>query len=121
MIKAKINLSDINKVFQNISKHKVAKRNKKILNYLRIYSHLLTARAFLKSKVSRFKTHAIIAKKLTRGTEFEDERVYIERINKILSSVLSVKRSDEAAISAIETKLLLAQNICILRVLKTAL
>jgi len=116
----------LNKVFTKQEK----KEGEKIINYIRIYTNLVNAHTLLnKEDYARAFNYATITKNLTRDFYDSSEKHYIDRINNIVADVLRKKstiirrlnRYEAADPAHAKTDLLLAQNICILRIMKISL
>ena len=115
------------KLINSIMPAKERRQSEIIINYIRIYSHLNTAFNLLTRKDSRLAfDHLSIARKIIRQSGFEEEMPYFKRIAGILDFILKNKqhitgriRKDEASDPYhVKTSVLLAENICILRILK---
>jgi hypothetical protein len=102
-------------------------KNKIIINYVRINNHLNTAFELLnRDDCSRGFEYLLISRKILKQMKFGNEASYLKRIAKILDSLLKRKsmiisrlKKDEASDPFhVKTQVMLAQNICILRILK---
>lgn len=98
-----------------------------IISYIRIYTQLNNAFNLLnKENCKRAFEHLLITKNIIKQLNFQEEQHYLKRISDILNSILKNKetiimqiRKDEVSDPFhIKTLVLLAQNICILRILK---
>jgi len=126
----KIPLKRIGNLLNKLMPKKDVKHGEKILNYIRIYTRLVNAYDLLnKDSYQRAFDHLVIVKNLTREITYREENRYIENINKIVKDILKKKRSIVRRLKKYEatdpahskTNLLLAQNICILRIMKVSL
>ncbi|MBI2657653.1 hypothetical protein HYX08_03085 [Candidatus Woesearchaeota archaeon] len=106
---------------------KERRQSKIIISYIRIHTQLNNAFNMLsKDRCRHAFEYLSLAKKFIRQLKFEEEKLYLNRILKILNELLKNKeriiagiRKEEASDPFhIKTFLLLAQNICILRILK---
>ncbi len=115
------------KLIDLIIPKKERRQSEIIIGYIQVYTLLNNASNLLnKDNCRRAIEHLQIAKKSIKQLKFEDERPYLQRIVNILNSILKNKKEvikeirKEGASDPfhIKTSLRLAQNICILRVLK---
>ncbi|MCK5282442.1 MAG: hypothetical protein KAK00_03455 [Nanoarchaeota archaeon] len=118
---------NINKLFEFVFPKKEKYINEKIIFYLRLYTDLVRAEDNIsKSRYKKMINLLKVVRNTTKGTTFKEDELYLKRIrqisNEILSNVKCVKcRSKDCQIcdsAHMKTKLQLAQNICILRILK---
>ena len=113
----------LNKLVQTVLPKEDKRRNEKILAYLRIYTNLINAGNIL-HRCKRCIDYCKVVKRSTREFNFKEEEPYMKRINELVSGIVSDKRwtrSGDLQIgdpSHVRTKLLVAQNICVLRILK---
>lgn len=98
-----------------------------IISYIRIYTQLNNAFNLLnKENCKRAFEHLFITKNIIRQLNFQEEQHYLKRISHILNSILKNKGVIVTQIRMnkvpdpfhVKTSVLLAQNICILRILK---
>ena len=122
-----LGFSAFKKLINSIMPAKERRQSEIIINYIRIYSHLNTAFSLLTRKDNRLAfDHLSIARKIIMQTGFEEEMPYFKRLAGILDFILKNKqhitgriRKDEASDPYhVKTSVLLAENICILRILK---
>lgn len=101
--------------------------NSKIISYIRIFSHLNTATSIWSKKKREKGLHFLrLVKNLTSDCPFREEELYYRKINEIMSNMLSESTCNicnshscrHVKPQRIKTKIKLAQNICILRILK---
>lgn len=123
------NLGFVNfkKIIDLIIPKKERRQSSIIISYIRIYTHLNNALNLLnKSTYRRAFEHLSLTRNIIRQTKFEEEKPYLKRIGRILDSIIRKEESiklemlkDETSDPFhIRTSMLLAQNICILRILK---
>ena len=103
------------------------KQKEKMVMYLRIYTDLIMASCYLgKPTYKRMITLLKLVKRFTKNTEFKEEQKYMQRIHEIVTSILSNIRCTYCKATDCHlcnpahsrSKMQLAQNICILRILK---
>ena len=101
--------------------------NEKIIFYLRLYTDLTKAEEKMNEAGFRRMINLLkVVRNMAKSTVFKEEEAYLKRIREIASSVISNKDKIRRAIKRdpadvplhAKTKLQLAQNICILRILK---
>ena len=100
--------------------------NEKRIYYIRLYTDLIRAEDYLtETGFKKSINFLMIIRNMTKETEFKEEEVYFKRINEIVNGILSKLKNRKNKIknemidhNHLKTKLQLAQNICILRVLK---
>jgi hypothetical protein len=99
----------------------------KLLFYLRIYSHLLNAQNLMNTRVNKRSFYFLhIVATLTTKESFKGESHYLKYINGLSREVLSNKARIIKLINKdissdplhANTKIITAQNICMLRILK---
>jgi hypothetical protein len=103
------------------------KSNEKNMHYLRIYTNLVLADKLLSKKnhLESFK-YLELALQFTKDFPFPKEEHYVKNIQRLVKEVISqekeicqrFKRAQKTEISHIKVKLQLAQNLCVLRILK---
>lgn len=122
-----LGFSRFKKLIDMIMPKKERRQSKIIISYIRIHTQLNNAFNMLSRERCRHAFEYVsIAKKLIKQLKFEEEKLYLDRILKILNQILRNKdmiaagiRKEEASDPFhVKTLLLLAQNICILRILK---
>jgi hypothetical protein len=105
------------------------KQTEKVLSYLRIYTHLVNAYDMIDPEhCQRAFDHILIVKNLTKEVSYRGEKSYLENINQIAKDILKKRRSIVRRLNKYQasdpahskTNLLLAQNICVLRIMKIA-
>ena len=118
---------NLNKLIKFVFPKKDKYLNEKTLFYLRLYTDLLRAETNMaEGGCNRVVYLLRIVRNMSRSTEFKEEEAYLKRIreiaNEIISHISSIKRimNKDPTGDAFhaKTKLQLAQNICILRILK---
>ena len=101
--------------------------NEKILFYIRVYTDLISAQVNIsKIHYKRATNYLKVVRNMCRGHQFKEEELYIKRIYEIVNGILAnircvrcrAKDCDVCNPAHARTKLQLAQNICILRILK---
>src|SRR3989338_8727178 len=123
------NLGFVNfkKIIDLIIPKKERRQSNIIISYIRIYTHFNNALNLLnRENYRRAFEHLSLTKNIIRQLKFEEEKPYLKRISRILDSMIKKKESitiemlkDETSDPFhIRTSMLLAQNICILRILK---
>ena len=122
-----LGFSHFKKIIDLIIPKKERRQSNIIISYIRIYTQLNNAFNLLnKENCKRAFEHLFITKNIIKQLNFQEEQHYLKRISDILNSILKNK---EAIITQIrmnespdpfhvKTSVLLAQNICILRILK---
>ena len=122
-----LGFSHFKKLIDLIIPKKERRQSNIIISYIRVYTHLNNAFNLLnKENCRRAFEHLLIIKNIIKQLNFQEEQHYLKRISDILNSILKNK---EAIITQIrmnespdpfhvKTSVLLAQNICILRILK---
>ena len=117
----------VNKLMNQLLPQEDKKRNEKILAYIRIYTDLINAGNLLKKDTYKKTIEYLkLVKRFTREFNFKEEEHYLKRINELVSSILSnircvrcrAKDCNVCNPAHARTKLQLAQNICVLRILK---
>lgn len=117
----------INRLMRELLPQEGSKKNEKILAYIRIYTDLINAGNLLrKTTYKKSIEYLNIVKRFTKEYNFKEEEHYLKRINELATSILSNIRctkckSDDCNVcnpAHSRTKLQLAQNICVLRILK---
>jgi hypothetical protein len=107
--------------------HEGHREQETILHYLRIYTHLLSAFNLLrKESLPRCFDHLTIVSNLTRNLPYPKEAHYFRYINSIAREILAnraaitktIRQEESTDPSHAVTKNLMAQNICVLRILK---
>ena len=122
-----LGVKQVNRLFKLLLPTEERKSSEKILHYLRIYTHLVTALDKIDSR--RYKRGFDIVKivnNLLKTTHYKEEEIYYKKMQDVINQVLAQRKNlrkmliDEPTSDplAIKTNLLLAQNICILRILK---
>ena len=96
-------------------------RNEKIIFYIRIYTSLVNASQFYDTG-KKVKSRNIIAVVISRTlkTSFSEEKKHVEKLNSLSKELYSLINMDKVPTSGhnFKTKIQLAQNICVLRLLK---
>jgi len=119
--------SNFKKLIDLIMPTKERKKNTIIIGYMQIYTHLNGALNLMrKDTCKRAFEHITIARKLIRQIKFEEENPYLKRLIKTLDYIIKnqkkifkgIKKNESSDPSHVKTSLLLAENICILRILK---
>jgi hypothetical protein len=116
-----------NKLSSAILPKNKSRNNEKILYYLRIYTYLVNAYDFLTyDKYQKSFNHLHVLKNLTKECTYREEKSYVNIISDIVKEINSnkdeiIRRLSEYHASDpahSRTKLQLAQNMCIMRILK---
>ncbi len=118
---------NLNKLLKYVVPKRDKYINEKIIFYLRLYTDLIKAELRMKpdswnSMVNLLK----VVRNMASSCEFKEEEAYVKRIKSIASEILSkinkikikVAKDPSADAYHAKTKLQLAQNICILRILR---
>ena len=122
-----LGFSHFKKLIDLIIPKKERRQSNIIISYIRIYTQLNNAFNLLnKENCKRAFEHLFITKNIIKQLNFQEEQHYLKRISHILNSILKNKggiimqiRMNEAPDPFhVKTSVLLAQNICILRILK---
>jgi hypothetical protein len=97
------------------------------LFYLRLYTDLIRAEEKMNPRgCKRMENILRVVRNMARNPDFKEEEAYLKRIRSIASDILSnlnrikikIKKDPTSDAYHAKTKLQLAQNICILRILK---
>tara|TARA_Y100000310_G_scaffold345846_1_gene471105 strand:- start:3445 stop:3864 length:420 start_codon:yes stop_codon:yes gene_type:complete len=136
MVESQISLdelgfSNFKRMIDVIIPKKERKQNRMIIAYMRIYTHLVSARALMtKERCNRAIDHLNLAKNIIKQTDDVQEKPYIKRLADTVEPIIKnkedlirlVKKEDKNDETEdpyhVQTAILLAQNICILRILK---
>ena len=122
-----LGFSNFKNLIDVILPKKERRQSEIIISYLRIYTHLNNAINLLnKDTLKRAFEHLLITIKIVRQLKFNEERPYLKRISNILNFILKnkekvmkeIRREQYSDPFHVKTSVLLAQNICILRILK---
>jgi hypothetical protein len=117
---------NLNALIKFIFPKKEKYMNEKIMLYIRLYTDLVRAEEkLISSNFARSINLLKVVRNMSRA-EFKEEEAYLKRIrdivNSIISNIASIKRELRKDPNCdplhARTKLQLAENICILRVLK---
>lgn len=101
--------------------------NEKTIFYLRLYTDLIRAEDRLNPNQNKAMVNILkVVRNMARSTEFREEEAYLKRIRDIASEILGnfnkikiqIKKDPAGDPMHAKTKLQLAQNICILRIIK---
>ncbi|HLC60064.1 MAG TPA: hypothetical protein VJJ52_01400 [Candidatus Nanoarchaeia archaeon] len=123
-----LGFANFKKIIDLIIPKKERRQSNIIIGYIRIYTHLNNALNLMNQyNYKRAIEHLKLTKNIIKQLRFDEERPYLARIKKILDSIIGKSKSisikmlkDESSDPLhIKTSMLLAQNICILRILKT--
>ncbi|HLC96155.1 MAG TPA: hypothetical protein VJH97_02445 [Candidatus Nanoarchaeia archaeon] len=123
----KIPFKKMGKLFEQLVPLKKRREREKIINYIRLYTHLVTAYNLMNPhSYNRAFDHLAIVRNFTKEISYREEQTYMENIHSIVSDITKrkariIKRLKKYAGSDpahAQTNLLLAQNICILRIIK---
>jgi hypothetical protein len=116
----------MNKLFNSLSSGKKEKIRAMVIDYLRAYTHLVMAAARLTPETSRRTfDHLTAASNILKGLREED--FHAANVIEIISDIFSVRKQIERRLAHgkdyfdplyANTKIRLAQDICILRILK---
>ncbi|MBD3164127.1 hypothetical protein GF323_02930 [Candidatus Woesearchaeota archaeon] len=118
---------NLNKLLNFVFPQKEKYVNEKIMFYLRLYTDLIKAEE--KLSIDGFKKMLNLLKvirNMSKEAGFKEEEAYIRRINQIANSLIknaneirkAIRKDPTSDAYHAKTKLQLAQNICILRILK---
>lgn len=122
-----LGFSHFKKLIDLIMPKKERRQSEIIIGYIQIYTLLNNAFNLLNRENCRRAVERVrIAKKSIRQLKFEEEKPYLGRIANILDSILKnsdaitkgIRKEDASDPFHAKTLLQLAQNICILRILK---
>ena len=122
-----LGFSHFKKLIDLIIPKKERRQSNIIISYIRIYTQLNNAFNLLnKENCKRAFEHLFITKNIIKQLNFQEEQRYLQRISDILNSILKNKGAIIMQIRMnkapdpfhVKTSVLLAQNICILRILK---
>ncbi len=106
---------------------KERRQSRIIVSYIRVYTYLNNAFNLLsKEDIRQAFEYLLITKKIIKQLNFQEEMPYLKRISDILNSMLrnkqaiimQIRKNEASDPFHIKTSVLLAQNICILRILK---
>lgn len=97
-------------------------RNRKIIFYIRIYTLLVNASQFNEiGKKIKCRNILRVASDMTRKSSFSDEKIAISRLHKLVLELIAIidsKESNDPEAGHFKAKSQLAENICILRLMK---
>lgn len=122
-----LGLSHFKKLIDLIMPKKERRQSNIIISYIRIHSQLNNAFNMLnREKCRRAMEYVAISRRFIKRLKFEEERPYLDRILKILNQILKnrkliingIRKEEASDPFHVKTLVLLAQNICILRILK---
>ncbi|MBS3136592.1 hypothetical protein J4401_06595 [Candidatus Woesearchaeota archaeon] len=115
---------NLNRLFEFILPKKDKYANEKVIFYLRLYTGVMRAEDNLNAgNYARTINLLKVVRNTAGSTQFREESVFLERIRDIAHdsiNFLSVQKKGkkQSAFYTILTKLQMAQNLCILRILK---
>lgn len=118
---------NLNKLIGFIFPKKEKYLNEKTLFYIRLYTDLIRAEDRMKlDGLNKMINFLKVVRNMSRDLKFKEEEAYLKRIREITNSIISNASLIKQAIRKdpmcdpfhAKTKLQLAQNICILRILK---
>lgn len=118
---------DLNKLYNMLISKKNTTKREKLLFYIRLYTDLLNAYNNIgKNRYKKSINYLNKAKNFTKEANFSEETLYIKRINSLITDVLKnmpCKRCklldcDYCDKNNVKTHLQIAQNICLIRMLK---
>ena len=122
-----LGFSHFKKLIDLIIPKKERRQSNIIISYIRIYTQLNNAFNLLnKENCKRAFEHLFITKNIIKQLNFQEEQHYLKRISHILNSILKnkggiitqIRMNESPDPFHVKTSVLLAQNICILRILK---
>ena len=122
-----LGFSNFKRLIDSIFPKKERRQSRIIIAYIRIYTQLNNAFNLLsREECRRAFEYISFTKSIIKQSEFDEEKVYLLRVEKILNSLLkkkeaiirSIKKENASDPSHVKTSVMLAQNICILRILK---
>ena len=124
-------VNDLYRLFEkrvlSLVKQRGSARKETLLFYLRVYNNLLNALNLMNTPLNRRSFHFLkIIVTLTSKEAFKGEAHYLSYINSITREILSSESRIRAIVGKnpasdplhANTKLIMAQNICLLRILK---
>ena len=118
---------NLNKLIGFIFPKKEKYLNEKIIFYIRLYTDIIKAEDKMNlDGFNKMVNLLKVVRNMSRNTKFKEEEAYLKRIREIVSSIISnasiikkaIKKDPAGDPYHAMTKLQLAQNICILRILK---
>ncbi len=118
-------MKEMFKLIEKVGKPK--KVNEKILDYLQIYTHLIMANFLLKRDTFKKALDQLqVIMNLTKQIKYKDEEFYLMTIRKLVKEIISKQKRIARGFNKdyitdpgnAKVKLQLAQNICVLRVLR---
>ena len=125
MVKVNIYKKFFEKKVLSLIKQDKLRHQERIVYYLKLYTNLMAAEVKLSSR--RGFDHINIVIHMTKSESFQGEAHYLNYINSIVRDVMSNRKRIQRILSKdpaadplnAKTQLLMAQNICVLRILKT--
>lgn len=120
-------LKKISGLLNSVFTKRDLKKGEKFINYIKIYTHLINAYDLLnKNTYKRAFDHLVIVNNLAKEFSYKGEKSYIQHIGRISKGILKKRKSIVRRLNKYsasdpahsKTNLLLAQNICIIRMLK---
>jgi len=121
----------LNKVVDLVLPKKEKYLNEKMIYYIRMYTDLVRAEENLSDiNFNRMLNYLRVVRNMAKTSSFKEEELYFKRIHDIVNEILKGKFSLRKQIKrcilgdaycdpySARTKMQLAQNICILRILK---
>jgi hypothetical protein len=117
----------LNKLIEFVFPKKEKYINEKIIFYIRIYTDLVKAEERMTPERCKGIINLLkVVRNMSRNSDFKEEEAYLKRIKEITNSIIfnnkkiikEVKKDPLGDHFHAKTKLQLAQNICILRILK---
>ncbi len=118
---------NLNKLIGFIFPKKEKYLNEKMIFYIRLYTDLVRAEdAMTIERFNKMINLLKVVRNMSRESKFKEEESYLKRVREIANSIISNGSLIKSAIRKdpacdplhAKTKLQLAQNICILRILK---
>ena len=114
-------------LINNASDSENKRKNKKVISYLRLYSHLNNAKHVWKTKTRSKPVHYLkIVRSFTDSCPFREEEPYYKKINELIRGIITEAKCKECntytckhiVTSRVKIRIKLAENICMLRLLK---
>ena len=122
-----LGFSNFKKLIDLIIPKKERRQSRIIISYIRLYTYLNNSFNLLnRNSIKHAFEYLSIAKNIISQLKFEEEKPYLRRITIILDQILknhiaisnAIRKDETSDPFHVKTSILLAQNICILRMLK---
>ena len=128
-------MAEVKNIYKTFFEKKVAsllknsrhKEKEKIVYYLKLYTNLLRAEFTLSTR--RGFDHLKVAINMTKEASYQGETHYLDYISSLAREIISAQKKIQSGLrkdpvsdpAYAKTKLLIAQNICIMRIMKISL